>query len=160
MPEIIKVETEVILPYSNTKVYNTIKNVDTLDTNKPFLMRLDLPIPQKCILEKEEIGALRTCYFEGCKIIERVTALEKGKLLKMEVIEYQLTGRSWLEFKEAIYTFDKVNDSMCKMTRITTYTSKLYPRKYWEPLERIGIEQEHQYVIDNLKKDLKNNYLK
>jgi len=158
--EIIKIETGVILPYSNIKVYNTIKNVDTLDTKKPFLMKLDLPIPQKCILEKEEVGALRTCYFEGGKIVERVTALEKGKLLKMDVIEYELTGRSWLEFKEAIYTFDKVNDSTCKMTRITTYTSKLYPRKYWKPMEQIGIEQEHQYVIDNLKKDLKNIYQK
>lgn len=157
-PEIINIETEVILPYSNIKVYNAIKNVDTLDVNKPFLMKLDLPIPQKCILEKEEVGALRTCYFEGGKIVERVTALEKGKLLKMDVIDYELTGRKWLGFKEAIYTFDKVNDSTCKMTRITTYTSKLYPRKYWKPLEKIGIEQEHLYVIDNLKKDLKNNY--
>lgn len=153
--EIVKIETSIILPYSNIDVYNAIKNVDTLDTEKPFLMKLDLPVPQKCILEKEEVGALRTCYFEGGKIIERVTHLEKGKLLKMDVVDYQLTGRKWLGFKEAIYTFDKVNDSMCKMTRITTYTSELYPRSYWKPLEKIGIEQEHEYVINNLKKDLK-----
>lgn len=46
----------------------------------------------------------------------------------------------------------------CKLTRITTYTSVLTPRFYWEPLEKIGIEQEHDYVFDNLKRDLKNKY--
>jgi hypothetical protein len=152
---VVEVRTEIILPYSSMIVYETIKSVDTLDAEKPFLMKLDLPIPQKCILEEEKVGAIRTCYFEEGKIIERVTELEKGKLLKMDVIDYQLTGRSWFEFKEAIYTFENLKNGSCKMTRITTYTSELYPRIYWEPLERIGIEQEHEYVLRNLVKDLK-----
>jgi hypothetical protein len=152
---VVEVRTEIILPYSSMIVYETIKSVDTLDAEKPFLMKLDLPIPQKCILEEEKVGAIRTCYFEEGKIIERVTELEKGKLLKMDVIDYQLTGRSWFEFKEAIYTFENLKNGSCKMTRITTYTSELYPRIYWEPLERIGIEQEHEYVFRNLVKDLK-----
>jgi hypothetical protein len=154
-PKIIEVKTEITLPYSPMEVYDAIKNVDTLDAEKPFLMHLDLPIPQKCILEEEKVGALRTCYFEGGKIVERVTELEKGKILKMDVIDYQLTGRKWLGFKEAIYTFEELPNGHCKMARITTYTSELYPRLYWEPLERIGIEQEHQYVFNNLIKDLK-----
>jgi len=32
---------------------------------KPFLMNFDLPIPTKCVLEKEEVGGIRTCYFKG-----------------------------------------------------------------------------------------------
>lgn len=156
--EIVEVKSEIILPFSALQVYETIKSVDTLDAEKPFLMKLDLPVPQKCILEEEKVGGIRTCYFEGGKIVERVTALEKGKLLKMDVIDYQLTGRKWLGFKEAIYIFEEMGTQQCKMTRITTYTSQLYPRVYWEPLERIGIEQEHEYVFRNLKKDLNNKY--
>ena len=76
----------------------------------------------------------------------------------MDVIDYQLTGRKWFEFKEAIYTFEELKNGNCKMTRITTYSSKLYPRLYWQPLEKIGIEQEHDYVLKNLVKDLKNKY--
>ena len=155
---IIEVKSEIILPYSSIKVYETIKSVDTLNVEKPFLMKLDLPIPQKCILEEEKVGALRTCYFKEGKIIERVTELEKGKILRMDVIDYQLTGRKWFEFKEAIYTFEELKNENCKMTRITTYSSELYPRVYWQPLEKIGIEQEHDYVFKNLVKDLKNKY--
>lgn len=155
---IIEVKSEIILPYSSLQVYETIKSVDTLDAEKPFLMKLDLPIPQKCVLEEEKVGGIRTCYFEGGQIVERISELEKGKVLKMNVIDYQLTGRKWLGFKEAIYLFEELKNGHTKMTRITTYTSELYPRFYWQPLEKIGIEQEHEYVFSNLKKDLKNEY--
>jgi hypothetical protein len=156
--EIISVKTEMTLPYSASEVYETIKSVDTLIAEKPFLMKLDLPIPNKCILEKEEVGGLRTCYFSGGTITERITELEKAKVLKMDVIDYKLTGRKWLGFKEAIYYFDQIGKDSSKITRITTYTSVLTPRFYWQPLEKIGISQEHQYVFDNLKNDLKKKF--
>jgi hypothetical protein len=155
---IIEVKSEIILPYSPIQVYETIKSVDTLDAEKPFLMKLDLPIPQKCVLEEEKVGGIRTCYFEGGQIVEKITELEKGKILRMDVIDYQLTGRKWLGFKEAIYLFDELENGQTKMTRVTTYSSELYPRFYWRPLEKIGIEQEHEYVFSNLKKDLKIKY--
>lgn len=156
--EIISVKTEMVFPYTASEVYETIKSVDTLIAEKPFLMRLDLPIPYKCILEKEEVGGLRICYFTGGTITERITELEKAKVLRMNVIDYNLTGRKWLGFKEAIYYFDQVGKDSCKLTRITTYTSVLTPRFYWQPLEKIGISQEHDYVFDNLKNDLEKKY--
>ena len=156
--EIISVSTEINLPYSTTEVYDAIKSVDTLIAEKSFLMKLDLPIPNKCILEKEEVGGLRTCYFSGGTITEKITELQKAKVLRMDVIDYNLAGRKWLGFKEAIYYFDKIGKDSCKLTRITTYTSSLKPRFYWQPLEKIGIRQEHDYVFNNLKTDLKKKY--
>lgn len=156
--EIISIKTKMVFPNTTTEVYETIKSVDTLIAEKTFLMKLDLPIPYKCILQKEEVGGLRTCYFSGGTITERITELEKAKVLRMDVIDYKLTGRKWLGFKEAIYYFDKVGQDSCKLTRITTYTSVLTPRFYWQPLEKIGISQEHDYVFDNLKNDLKKKY--
>ncbi len=153
--EIVSVKTEITIPYSTTEVYETIKSVDTLIADKPFLMKLDLPIPYKCILEKEEVGGLRTCYFSGGKITERITEIEKAKVLRMDVIDYKLTGRKWLGFKEAIYYFDKVGQDSCKLTRITTYTSVLKPRFYWKPLETYSIDQEHLFVLKSLEKNLK-----
>ena len=165
---VISVTTEQIFDYSPEQVYDAIKSVDTLDAEKPFLMYFDLPIPTKCILEKEEIGGLRTCYFDpgnlsnadfgGGTITERITELERGKILKMDVIDYTLIGRNWLGFKEAIYHFEKTNANKCKMTRVTTYTSVLTPRFYWEPLEKLGIQQEHEFVFRNLTKDLEKKY--
>ncbi|HEX8331907.1 MAG TPA: polyketide cyclase [Segetibacter sp.] len=153
--KIIEVQSEIVLPYSAMEVYNAIKSVDTLFAEKPFLMKIDLPVPLKCVVDKEEVGGIRTCYFEGGKIVEKITELEKGKILKMDVIDYQLTGRKWLGFVEAVYMFDSLDLHKSKLTRITTYTSELRPRIYWEPLERLGIKQEHEYVFNNLLRDLK-----
>ena len=165
---IIEVRTEKVFHYTPEEVYDVIKSVDTLDAEKPFLLQLDLPIPYKCILEKEEVGALRTCYFKGGRlsnadfgggtITERVSALQRGKVLKMDVIDYNLIGRKWLGFKEAIYYFEPAANNSCKLTRITTYTSVLTPRFYWEPMEKLGVRQEHDYVFNNLTKDLKIKY--
>jgi hypothetical protein len=76
----------------------------------------------------------------------------------MDVIDYNLIGRKWLGFKQAIYYFDKIGDGHCKLTRITTYTSVLTPRFYWRPMEKLGIRQEHEYVFNNLSKDLEKKY--
>ena len=156
--EVVAVTTTRVFPYTPTEVYEAIKSVDTLIADKSFLMKLDLPVPQKCILEKEEVGGLRTCYFSGGTITERITELQKAKVLRMDVIDYKLTGRKWLGFKEAIYYFDAVGEGSCRLTRITTYTSVLTPRIYWEPLEKIGISQEHAYVFQNLERDLKRKW--
>ena len=165
---IIEVRTEKIFNYTPEQVFDAIKSVDTLDAEKPFLLKLDLPIPTKCILEKEEVGALRTCYFKGGRlsnadfgggtITERVTQIERGKVLKMDVIDYDLIGRKWIGFKEAIYYFEPAGNNSCKLTRITTYTSVLTPRFYWQPMEKLGVRQEHDYVFNNLEKDLKTKH--
>lgn len=165
---IISVTTEKVFNYTPEQVYDAIKSVDTLDAEKPFLLQLDLPIPTKCVLEKEEVGGIRTCYFKGGRlsnadfgggtITERITELERGKVLKMDVIDYDLIGRKWIGFKEAIYYFEPAGNNGCKLIRITTYTSVLTPRFYWEPMEKLGISQEHDYVFNNLQKDLETLY--
>jgi len=163
--EIISVSTEKIFDYSPEEVFDAIKSVDTLDAKKPLLLQFDLPIPTKCVLEKEEVGAKRICHFKGGRfstadfgggtITEIITAYERGKILKMDVVDYTLVGRNWLGFEEAIYYFEPIGEGKCKMTRVTTYTSILTPRFYWEPMEKLGIQQEHEYVFNNLEKDLK-----
>jgi hypothetical protein len=164
----IEVRTQQIFHYTPLQVYDAIKSVDTLIADKPFLMYVDLPVPVKCVLEKEEVGGLRVCYFKqgnlssgdfgGGTITEKITELVKGKILKMDVIDCNIIGRKWLGFKNAIYYFDSVGVGDCKLTRITTYTSTLYPRIYWEPLEKLGITQEHEYVFNNLRNDLQKKY--
>ena len=165
---IIEVRTAQVFSYTPEQVYDAIKSVDTIDAEKPFLMSFDLPVPTKCVLEKEEVGGIRTCYFKGGNfsnsdfgggtIVEKITELERGKILKMDVTDYNLIGRKWLGFKQAIYYFDKVGNNNCKLTRVTTYTSVLTPRFYWEPMEKLGIRQEHEYVFNYLTKDLEKKY--
>ena len=148
-----KVESTIYLSYDASTVYDLIKSVDTLDGERSILMKLGLSVPQKCILEKEEVGAKRTCYFEDGTIEERVTDIKRGEFIKMKVTEYKLPGFKWLKFDDAIYLFTQV-DNMTRLTRITTYRSQLKPRFYWEFCERQAIEAQHEYVLNDLKRRL------
>jgi hypothetical protein len=148
------VSTSVFLPYKADEVWDKIKSVDTLDTDKPLWLKIGLPVPQKCILEEEKLGAQRICIFEGGRIEEEITEIRKPEILKMKVTKYELTGRHWLHFKDAIYTFKEVTGGTI-ITRTTTYYSELKPRFYWRLCEHSAIKSEHEYVLNNLEKDLR-----
>ncbi|HMK18002.1 MAG TPA: hypothetical protein VK492_07385 [Chitinophagaceae bacterium] len=148
-----KVESTIYLPYKASTVYDFIKSVDTLAGKRSLLMNLGLSVPQKCVLEKEEVGAKRTCYFENGTIEEKVTDIKRGKFIKMKVTDYKLPGFKWLKFDDAIYLFTQEGDST-KLTRITTYQSQLKPRIYWEFWEKQAIEAQHEYVLNDLKRRL------
>jgi len=154
-----RVESTIHLPYDAGTVYDFIKSVDTLEGKKSILMNLGLPTPQKCELEKEEVGARRTCYFETGKIEEKVTDIKRGEYIKMKVTDYEMLGLKWLKFDDAIYLFAK-EDSMTKVTRITTYHSQLKPRIYWEFWEKQAIEAQHEYVLNDLKRRLDGRKIK
>jgi hypothetical protein len=145
-----KIESSVFLPFAKEVVYDYIKSVDTLNSEKPFLLHIGLSVPLKCVLVKEEVGAERICYFKEGTIKEKVTELERGRILKMVVTEYNLPGRKWLKFNDAIYTFKEVKNGT-ELTRITTYRTELRPRFYWRFWEQKAIETEHEYVLNDLK---------
>jgi hypothetical protein len=148
-----KVESTIYLPYDAAIVYDFIKSVDTLEGEKSFLMNLGLSVPQKCVLEKEEAGAKRICYFQDGSIEEKVIDIKRGEFIKMKVTDYNLPGFKWLKFDDAIYLFTQEGDST-KLTRITTYQSQLKPRIYWEFWEKQAIEAQHEYVLNDLKRRL------
>ncbi|MBK9983792.1 MAG: polyketide cyclase [Saprospiraceae bacterium] len=152
-PKLNSISTTVALPYPAEIVFDGVKSMDTLDGEKPLLIQLGLPTPYKCILEKESIGAQRTCLFENGKIVAEITAYRPGVLLSMKVIEYSLTGNEWFSFQDAYYTFQPIEGGT-SITRTTTYTSKLKPRLYWTYLEKIAIDQEHTFVLNSLSKNL------
>ncbi|MFY0652938.1 MAG: polyketide cyclase [Cyclobacteriaceae bacterium] len=156
-PTIETIETAITLDYAPEIVFDAVKEMDKLDAEKPIGLILGLPSPFKCELESNEVGAKRNCLFENGKIVAEITKYEKGKTLEMDVIDYTLTGREWFEFVDASYTFEAVNEQTI-ITRTSSYKSVLNPRFYWKPLETWGIEQEHTFVLNSLKKNLREKY--
>ncbi|HFA49827.1 MAG TPA: polyketide cyclase [Bacteroidetes bacterium] len=155
--ELITIKTSVELNYPPDIVFDNVKKMDKLDAARPIGMHLGLPAPYRCELEADTIGALRNCLFKSGKIVAQITKYEKGKILEMDVIDYTLTGRDWFHFVDATYTFKEKN-GMTKITRTSSYRSSLNPRFYWQALEKWGIEQEHGFVLNSLKKNLKEKY--
>ena len=153
-PKIIEIETSQILPYSPDVLFDGVKAMKKLDGEKPLLMKLGLPTPIRCELEANEVGAIRHCIFENGEITAQLTQYKKGELLEMDVVDYTLTGRHWFKFVDAKYVFLKIDQKQTRITRTSSYKSTLKPRWYWEPLEKYGINLEHTFVLNSLKKNI------
>jgi len=147
--------TSIILNATPEKVYSSIIEVDTVDVETNFLQKIGLPTPRKCILTEAKVGGLRLCEFEEGRIVETIKELVPNKYLRMDVTECKLDReRHWLKFNEDIYNIEPLKNGQTKITRTTTYSSTLKPRLYWEIMEALTINTEHDFVFRNLKKDV------
>jgi hypothetical protein len=101
----------------------------------------------------EGVGATRTCYFEQGHIAERVTEWNPPNSMKLEITEFDVPGRPWLSFQGASYELT-TEGGRTVITRTTTIVSRLSPAWYWRPLEKIGVETEHEYLFEEVKRKL------
>ena len=152
-PVLSEISTTMVLPYAAGAVFDRVKEMKKLDAPKPLLLQLGLPSPYKCTLEGNGAGGIRTCHFPEGEIRTTITRFDPPRVLKMDVVQYDLPGKSWLNFQDATYTLDYEGKNTT-ITRTSTYYSQLRPRLYWQPIEQWCIGQEHRFVLESLKKNL------
>jgi hypothetical protein len=139
----------VTLPVSPAKAWNLVKSMKQLNTTKPFLLKIGLPIPQSCEVDKEAVGGKRICYFNSGIISQEITEWDFPKSMKIKITNSTLPGRHWLKFLEASYDFVPDGDKTI-VTRKTVISSRLYPRWYWRGFEEWGVQSEHEYVLSDV----------
>ena len=64
-----------------------------------------------------------------------------------------LPGNQWLTFVNAGYELTGEAGKI-RVARHTTFESQLWPRWYWEPIERLGVRSEHDFVLQSLDQKL------
>jgi len=133
--------------------WNQLKTFDQIKGSKGLLMTIGLPVPVSCTMSGEGVGATRTCYFESGHIQERVTEWDPPASMKLEITEFDVPGRPWLSFKDASYELTE-EGGRTRITRKTTIVSRLSPAWYWRRMEKIGVETEHEYLFEEVKRKI------
>jgi hypothetical protein len=140
----------LVVDASPEELWKQIKTMDRVNARKGFLMRIGLPVPVSCKVDKEAVGGIRTCYFESGYIEERITEWVPPHSMKLEITSWDVPGRPWLDFKDASYEIHAENGRTV-MTRTSTIVSRLLPAWYWRRFEKIGVETEHEYLFEALR---------
>lgn len=143
------VETAVEINAPAERVWRSILAIDSVQGSKPILMYIGLPIPQRCTMEGQGVGAKRTCYFNAGYIQETVVSWNPPYYLGLTIDRTHMPGRHWLGFEGAGYRLESRGAGTI-LTRRTTFFSHLRPVWYWRPLERLGVESEHDYILQDL----------
>jgi hypothetical protein len=141
--------SSVVVPGTPEKAWGLIKSIERVDTRKPLLLAIGLPVPQSCTLDKEGVGGKRICYFNQGIIAQEITEWSPPRFMKVKITESTLPGRHWLKFVDASYEFNPQGDKTL-VVRTTTISSRLYPRWYWRQFEEYGVRSEHEYVLSDL----------
>jgi hypothetical protein len=134
-------------------VWNQLKTFDRIEGTKGLLMTIGLPVPVSCTMSGEGVGATRTCYFEEGRIEERVTEWNPPSTMKLEITAFDVPGRPWLSFKDASYELISEGGRTI-VTRKTTIVSRLSPAWYWRRMGQIGVETEHDYLFEEIKRKI------
>jgi hypothetical protein len=152
-PRVETITNTLVTDAPRELVWNQLKTFDRIEGTKGLLMRIGLPVPVSCSMSGEGVGATRTCYFEQGHIAERVTEWNPPSSMRLEITEFDVPGRPWLSFQDASYELTTENGRTV-LTRKTTIVSRLSPAWYWRPLEKIGVETEHEYLFEEVKKKI------
>jgi len=148
-PRMQTVTDEIRVPVPADVAWKSIQSIDEVAASKPFLMYIGLPIPMRCTLDKPGMGAKRICYFNNGSIEETVTEWTPPKRMGLRIDRTNMPGRHWLGFEDAAYDLIPENNGTL-VRRTTAISSHLYPAWYWAPFERMGVEAEHRYILDDL----------
>lgn len=140
------VQTTVSVNGSPDQVWREIVSIDNINASKSFLMYVGLPIPQRCTLQSQGVGAKRTCYFNVGYIEETITAWNPPYYMGLSIDRTHMPGRHWLGFESADYRLEPFGD-ITLLTRRTTVFSYLHPSWYWRHFEHLGVESEHAYIL-------------
>lgn len=152
-PRVETITNTLVTDAPRELVWNQLQTFDRIEGTKGLLMRIGLPVPASCTMSGEGVGATRTCYFEEGHIEERVTEWNPPNSMKLAITDFDVPGRPWLSFQDASYELTTENGRTV-LTRKTTIVSRLSPAWYWRPLEKIGVETEHEYLFEEVKRKI------
>jgi hypothetical protein len=148
-PRTAIVTTTMHLAAPPEEVWRNIQSLDSLAEHKPFLMRIGLPIPQKCVLQGTSVGSKRICYFDQGSIEESVLEWDPPRKMRLAIDRTNMPGRHWLSFNGAEYDL-RADTTGTTITRTTTIRSTLRPAWYWARFETWGVQSEHEYLFRDL----------
>lgn len=148
-PRVQTIRTSIHLDAPQEQVWANIQSLDSLAGQKPFLMHVGLPVPQRCVLQGTAVGSKRTCYFDQGSIEETILAWDPPRRMLLSIDRTNMPGRHWLEFEGAEYDLQP-DGAGTLITRTTTISSNLSPAWYWGRLESWGVQSEHEYLLQDL----------
>ena len=143
------ITTRLVIRATPQEVWDSLVEVKSIHRPIPFLMRIGLPRPTTCTMEGTGLGAKRTCHFTDGVIEERITEWNPPTTMGLSIVRVQMHGRHWLGYVDARYGLRATAEGT-EVTRTTTITSELRPAIYWRPLERLGVETEHEYLLHDV----------
>jgi len=116
----------------------------------PLLLRTFLPIPVRTHGGGKRVGATVECSYSHGKLVKRIAARERPRLVRFDVIEQRLGVERCVTTVEGSYEI-RAEGAGSEVALTTRYRGHLRPRWLWRPLERLLAHQLHRHILGGIR---------
>ena len=145
--EFLKVTTETIVEGTLEQWQVKISNSTHISENVPMFLSLGFPLPTKI---SDHNSQLLITFDKGgfWKVNKEV---KKGSI-KYTVIKDTSKINHWIKIKDSHLEIIRINNQRVLIKQTTSYYSKVFPKWYFAPFQKLAIKQLHQFAILSWKR--------
>ena len=114
------------------------------------LLRLFLPAPVRTQGEKTRVGAIIECTYDGGYLEKRITAAERARFVRFDVLVQKLGVEDCISMTGGSYEMSD-HGGGSELVLTTQYRGHLRPRWLWRPLERFLAHRLHRHILDGMR---------
>ena len=144
------VETALHLNATPEEVWQGILFYEEVPRRPLWFLRIFLPRPIRTDGQKMRLGAIVRCTYDGGHLLKRITAVERARLVRFDVLEQRLGVEDCVSMRQGSYEI-RAAEAGSEVLLTTRYHSHLRPRWLWRPLERCLAHRVHRHILDGMR---------
>jgi hypothetical protein len=114
------------------------------------LLRMFLPAPLRTQGEKTRVGAIIECTYDGGYLEKRITAAERARFVRFDVLVQRLGVEDCISMSGGSYEMSAKGGGT-ELVLTTQYRGHIRPRWLLRPLERFLAHRLHRHILDGMR---------
>jgi len=156
---LVELEDSVLVDAPIEQVWSSLEYLRLpFDTPAPFLVRLGLPQPVGIVGGGAFVGAERRVVFTNGTVVARVTRTRPPFEFDID-LSIERPGREffdhWSTLVDSRFILEPAGEQLTRVTHRTRYRAKVFPRWYFEPVERAGGRLVQRYMLEAYARQLR-----
>lgn len=146
----------VIVDVAPEALWNTLEDMNwNIPDNRPVMLKLGYPVPQKIISEKSRLGNKRRIVFNNGTIVGTITKSVAGRELVLALDYEDARGEffnRWVDLVEMRFELKPLDTQRTELTHTAVYHRKLPLGFYFRPIEKFSASILENYLLTSFAK--------
>jgi len=153
------IETRVHFEASPEAVWEGMLFYEEVPRRPMPLLRMFLPTPLRTQGDKTRVGAIIECTYDDGYLEKRITAAERARFVRFDVLVQQLGVEDSISMRGGSYEI-RADGGGSEVVLMTRYSGHLRPRWLWRLLERFVAHRLHRHILDGMRVTLEASALR
>ena len=146
-PELSRVVTETVLEGSPKRWSRVIGHSTFISKDTPFFLNLGFPLPTKMVRDGNQL----LVSFDKGGAWQVDQTWEGEDTIRYTLVKDTSKIGSWIAIKDSIIEVNEMENDQVLVRQTTSYYSKVFPKWYFVPFQKLAIQQLHRWALSSWK---------